>query len=400
MLAPPEHRTGPGAARMPKGRPCGAAYGRDGSEVTTFVGKMKGLVLAGGSGTRLRPLTYTGAKQLVPVANRPILFYVIDNLVDAGIEDIGVIVSPETGREVRTCVGDGSRWGAARITYIEQRSPAGLAHAVQTAAEFLGRDEPFCMYLGDNLIGTKVRGAVETFLARPSLAASIMLKEVSNPSSFGVAEVDDGGRVVRLVEKPAEPKSNLALVGVYLFRPAIFEAIARIRPSPRGELEITDAIGNLIDTGSEVHFERVTSWWLDTGKKDDLLAANATVLDAWLKPEVRGRVDGESQLLGRVAVEEGAVVERSVVRGPTVIGRGARVVDSHIGPFTSIGENVTIIRSRVDHSVLMEGSRVEDIARLEDSLIGRRVVVHPGPPHRGALSLLVGDDCRVELSKP
>jgi glucose-1-phosphate thymidylyltransferase len=359
---------------------------------------MKGLVLAGGSGTRLRPLTYTGAKQLVPVANRPILFYVIDNLVDAGIVDIGVIVSPETGGEVRAAVGDGSRWGA-RIDYIVQASPAGLAHAVQTAGAFLGRDEPFCMYLGDNLIGTKVRGAVETFLASPGLAASVMLKEVSNPSSFGVAEVDEGGRVVRLVEKPAEPKSNLALVGVYLFRPAIFDAIGRIKPSARGELEITDAIGELIELGGEVHFERVASWWLDTGKKDDLLLANATVLDTWLKHEVRGRVDEESRLLGRVAVEEGAVVERSVVRGPTVIGRGARVVDSHVGPFTSVGEGVAIVRSRVDHSVLMEGCRVEDVARLEDSLIGRRVLVHPGPPHRGALSLLVGDDCRVELSK-
>ena len=358
---------------------------------------MKGLILAGGSGTRLRPLTYTGAKQLVPVANRPILFYVVDNLVDAGIRDIGMIISPETGAEVKAAVGDGSRWGA-RIEYILQDRPAGLAHAVRVAQSYLDGSD-FCMFLGDNLIGTKIAAGVDTFARSPEFAASVMLKEVTNPSSFGVAEVDAAGNVTRLVEKPMEPKSNLALVGIYLFRPSIFDAIAKIQPSPRGELEITDAISKLIELGGKVRFERVTSWWLDTGKKDDLLLANDTVLDDWLVSGSKGTVDAESKIIGRVSIEEGATVLRSTIRGPVVIGRGARIVDSRIGPFTSLGDNVTVERSVVDHSVVMEGSRVEDIRRLEDSLIGRRVIVHPGSTNHGALSLLVGDDCRIELAR-
>jgi glucose-1-phosphate thymidylyltransferase len=357
---------------------------------------MKGLILAGGAGTRLRPLTYTGAKQLVPVANRPVLFYVIDNLVDAGITDIGMIISPETGDEVKNTVGDGSRW-SAKITYILQDKPAGLAHAVKTAQSYLGTDD-FCMFLGDNLIGTMIREAVTTFAANTELQGSVMLKEVSNPSSFGVAEVDDQGNVTRLVEKPKEPRSNLALVGIYLFRHSIFDAIDRIQPSPRGELEITDAISKLIELGGRVRFDRVTSWWLDTGKKDDMLLANDTVLDSWLVHDVRGSVDAESKLTGRVRVEEGAEIIRSTIRGPVIIGRGARIVDARIGPFTSIGEGVVVDHSGIDHSVILAGSRVEGIARLEDSLVGRRVVVHPGQTRHGALSLLVGDDCRIELS--
>jgi glucose-1-phosphate thymidylyltransferase len=358
---------------------------------------MKALVLAGGAGTRLRPLTYTGAKQLVPVANRPILFYVIDNLVGAGLCDIGMIISPETGEEVKATVGDGSAWGA-RIHYILQGRPAGLAHAVKTAREYLGAED-FCMFLGDNLIGMQIKDAVETFATSPDLAASVMLKEVPNPSSFGVAEVDDRGNVVRLVEKPKEPRSNLALVGIYLFRASIHGAIDRISPSPRGELEITDAISKLIELGGRVRFERVTSWWLDTGKKDDLLLANDTVLDAWLVHDVKGTVDAESRLTGRVRIGEGAQVVRSSIRGPVVIGKGARIIDSRIGPFTAVGDGVTIERSGVDHSVLLEGSRVTDIHLLEDSLIGRRVLVHPGDTRHGALALLVGDDCRIELAR-
>lgn len=358
---------------------------------------MKGLILAGGAGTRLRPLTYTGAKQLVPVANKPILFYVVENLVDAGILELVVIISPETGAEVRERLGDGSRWGA-RIQYILQDKPAGLAHAVQTARDALG-DGDFCMFLGDNLIGSKVKEPVARFRADSELGASVMLKEVANPSSFGVAEVDAAGNVVGLAEKPKEPKSNLALVGIYLFRRVIFDAIAQIRPSARGELEITDAIAKLIELGSRVRFDRVTTWWLDTGKKDDLLLANDTVLDDWLVHGIEGSVDAESRVEGRVRIEPGAVVERSRIRGPVVIGRGARIIDAKIGPFTSLGDGVTVERSSVEHSVIMENSTVRDIGRLEDSLIGRRVLVHPGHGRQGALALLVGDDSCIELAR-
>ncbi len=358
---------------------------------------MKGLVLSGGSGTRLRPITYTGAKQLVPVANRPILFYVVDNLVDAGIRDIGVVISPETGDEVRAALGDGSRWGA-RIEYVVQDRPRGLAHAVLVARPFLGGDD-FCMFLGDNLIGTKIAAAADTFRATPAYEASVMLKEVPNPSAFGVAELDERGRIARLVEKPREPRSKLALVGIYFFRASVFEAIAEIKPSARGELEITDTLSRILERGGAVHWDAVTSWWLDTGKKDDLLLANDTVLDAWLEHDVRGSVDDASHVSGRVRIEPGAVVERSRIRGPAVIGANARIVDARIGPFTSIGDGVTVLRSGIDHSVVMEGAHVEDIARLEDSLLGRRVRVQPGTTRAGALALLVGDDCVVELAR-
>jgi glucose-1-phosphate thymidylyltransferase len=358
---------------------------------------MKGLVLAGGAGTRLRPLTYSGAKQLVPVANRPILFYVIDNLVDAGIRDIGMVISPETGGEVRAAVGDGSAWGA-RVTYVLQDRPAGLAHAVKTARGYLGESD-FCMFLGDNLIGTKIRAPVEAFAASPDISASVMLKEVANPSQFGVAEVDAGGHVVRLVEKPKEPKSNLALVGIYLFRADIFAAIDRIRPSARGELEITDAISSLLEMGRVVRFDRVRSWWLDTGKKDDLLLANDTVLDDWLVHELSGSVDKQSRLSGRVRAAEGSRIVRSTIRGPVIVGARTLIADAHIGPFTSIGDDVVIERASVDHSIVLSGSHVRDIGRLEDSVIGRRVLVQPGATREGALNLLVGDDCRVELGR-
>jgi len=358
---------------------------------------MKGLVLAGGSGTRLRPLTYTGAKQLVPVANRPVLFYVIDTIVAAGVTDIGVIISPETGGEIRRALGDGSKFGAS-LTYILQERPAGLAHAVRTAKEFL-QEEDFVMYLGDNLIGRPIRDMVDSFRSDPTLAGSVMLKEVPNPSAFGVAEIDGEGNVVALVEKPKEPRSNLALVGVYLFRPNIHDAIQQIRPSARGELEITDAIAKLIELGGKVRFARLDGWWLDTGKKDDMLLANDTVLDDWLVAQNEGEVDSSSKTSGRVKIGKGSKIIRSTVRGPVVIGEGVEVVDAKIGPFTAVGDGVRITRATVEHSVIMEGSSITDIPRLEDSLLGKRVVVRPGNARHGALSLMVGDDCVVELSR-
>jgi len=358
---------------------------------------MKALVLSGGSGTRLRPLTYTGAKQLVPVANKPILFYVLENIAAAGIRQVGIVISPETGQEVMEAVGNGSRWNVA-VEYILQERPLGLAHAVLTAKEYLG-DSPFLMYLGDNLIGCRVTDQVEAFLKDGSLSASIFLKAVPNPRAFGVAVVDGDGRVVDLVEKPETPPSDLALVGIYLFRPEIFEAIDQIEPSARGELEITDAISWLIRNGRKVQSHTIDTWWLDTGKKDDLLLANDTVMDDWLRSRMDGTIDAESRVTGRVHIEEGARLIRSVVRGPVIIGRGARLVEATVGPFTAIGPGVVIERSTVDHSVIMEGCHIRDIARLENSVLGRRVRVRPTSTHHETISLMVGDDCVIEVKK-
>ncbi len=352
---------------------------------------MRGLVLAGGRGSRLRPLTHTGSKQLLPVANRPILFYVLDTLVDAGVRDLVVLLSPETGDEIRRAVDAAAEWDAG-IRYVTQPAPLGLAHAVATARPLLG-DDPFCMFLGDNLVGERLGPHVSAFAARPDLAASVLLAEVDDPRQFGVAEVDAHGRVRRLVEKPAVPASNLALVGIYLFRAAIHDAIATLRPSARGELEITDAITALLDAGHEVRFERLRSWWLDTGKKDDLLRANEAVLATRFSPAIHGAVE-DSVLEGPVGVAAGARVIRSRIVGPAVIGAGARVVDATIGPFVSVGPGAVVERAEVARSVLYEDARVRDV-RLRDSVLGRRADVRgPGGP----LTLLLGDDSRVELA--
>ena len=353
---------------------------------------MKAIVLAGGRGTRLRPLTYTMPKQLVPVANRPILYYVMDQLAEAGLEDVGVIISLETGNQIKEALSP-NPWGF-RFTFIPQE-PLGLAHAVKVARDFLG-DEPFVMYLGDNLIGEKVASLMESF-GKSGADALIFLKEVKDPRRFGVAEVDAHGRVLRLVEKPKEPPSNLALVGVYVFSPAIHEAVCSIKPSWRGELEITDAIQWLLDQGYQVQSVVLDSWWLDTGKKDDLLEANRVVLDEWVKREVNGEVEGESKIVGRVQIGEGAQVKESIIRGPAVIGRGALVVRSFIGPYTTVGNGCYIENSVLEHCLLLEGARVVGVERLEDSVIGRNAYVAQGRQNSRALRLMVGDDAEVLL---
>jgi glucose-1-phosphate thymidylyltransferase len=354
---------------------------------------MKALILSGGKGTRLRPITHTAAKQLVPVANKPILHYVIDNLTAAGIREIGIIISPETGEEVKASVGNGQAWGAS-VTYLPQEAPLGLAHAVKIARGFL-KESPFIMYLGDNLIGTKIDRFIERF-SESRADALILLKEVDNPSDFGIAEVDRSGRVLRLIEKPKEPPSRLALVGVYLFSHRIHGAIDAIQPSRRGELEITDAIQKMIEQGHKVESHLLSEWWLDTGKKDDLLAANTVVLDEWIRREILGEVDAKSQVTGRVVVGRGSRVIGSTIRGPVVIGEGCRIEGSFIGPFTSIGNRSVIERSVIEHSVLLEGSQVVGVDRLEDSLIGRNARIARNG-QRSAFRLLIGDDSVVEF---
>ncbi len=355
---------------------------------------MKAIILSGGKGTRLRPLTYSGAKQLVPVANKPILFYCIDNIVKAGIKEIGIIISPETGQEIKDTVGDGSRWGT-KIEYITQDVPGGLAHAIIIARDFLA-DSSFVMYLGDNLIGTGIGQFVDEFNNK-NPEALILLKEVDNPKQFGVADVAEDGSVLKLVEKPDVPPSNLALVGIYIFSPEIHKAIDSIKPSERGELEITDAIQELIDMNCNVESFVLDMWWLDTGKKDDMLTANATVLDDWLESSIEGDVDEASKIEGRVAIGKGAVIRKCTIRGPVVIGENAVIDESFIGPHTSVGNNVKIVKSSVEHSVIMDDSELNDVERLEESLIGRRVRILKNKTMHKALRLMVGDDSVVEV---
>src|SRR5919108_1564272 len=353
---------------------------------------LKGLILSGGKGTRLRPLTHTAAKQLVPVANRPILYYVLDNLVEAGVLDVGIIISPETGKAIQEAVGDGSTWGL-NLQYILQEEPLGLAHAVKVARPFLQAD-PFIMYLGDNLIGSGIGQFIQSF-EQSKADASILLKEVSNPSSFGIAEVNREGQVCRLMEKPQDPRSTLALVGIYFFSPRIHEAIDCIRPSGRGELEITDAIQELLKQGCTVLSHQLESWWLDTGKKDDLLTANSVVLDEWVKRELVGEVDGESQVTGRVFLGRGSNVIRSTIRGPAVIGDNVQIENSFIGPFTSIGNGCRILSSVMEHCVLLENARIEHVDRLEDSLVGKSSSVTKNRGNHQAYRLMIGDDSEV-----
>lgn len=355
---------------------------------------MKAVVLAGGKGTRLKPITNTVAKQLLPVANKPILYYVLEQVRETGISEIGIIISPETGANIREAAGDGSRWGA-RITYIMQAEPLGLAHAVRTAGDFLG-DSPFLMFLGDNLIQGGVRDFVREFEANGP-DALILLKEVPDPRLFGVAELDAHGEVLHLVEKPAEPRTNLALVGIYLFTPGIHQAIGRISPSARGELEITDAIQRVLDNGLRVRSHILQGWWLDTGKKDDLLEANRVVLDTMLQRDIKGEMDPGSQVMGRVEIGRGTRVAGSTIRGPVSIGEGCLITNSHIGPFTSIGSGTVIEGSSVEHSVVLEGGRIQGIERLEDSLIGRGVELRRADSRFKTVKIFVGCDSRLEL---
>jgi glucose-1-phosphate thymidylyltransferase len=353
---------------------------------------LKGLILSGGAGTRLRPITHTSAKQLVPVANKPVLFYGIEALVEAGITEIGIVIAPQTGDEIREAVGDGTRFGA-EVTYITQDEPLGLAHALLTAEEFLAHG-PFVMYLGDNLLRDGITELVDAFRSSEP-DALILLTQVPDPEHYGVAELE-GDRVTHLVEKPTEPPTDLALVGVYMFGPSVFDAARAIEPSGRGELEITDAIQRLIDDGSRVESHQVRGWWKDTGQLDDMLEANRLVLE-----DIERRIEGElidSRVEGRVVVEQGARLERAIVRGPAIIGTGSRIIDAYIGPYTAIAPDVVVTGSEIEHSILLTGARVTDLgARMEASLLGRNAKLARGDGLPKTLRMIVGDSSEITI---
>jgi glucose-1-phosphate thymidylyltransferase len=356
---------------------------------------MKGLILSGGKGTRLRPLTYTSAKQLVPVANKPVLFYAIEAMIEAGITEIGIVVG-DTRAEIKAAVLDGARFGA-QVTYIEQDEPRGLAHAVMIAEDFLA-DTPFVMYLGDNLIAGGITSLVEEYRSS-GCNAEILLAEVPNPEQFGVAELAPGGKVERLVEKPKEPKSNLALVGVYMFDSHIFESVHRIKPSKRGELEITDAIQDLIDRGLSVHPHIVRGWWKDTGKLEDMLEANRIVLETLDVPRHKEDAGSGSRIEGRVRIGKGVEIVDSLVRGPVVIGDGARLEHAFVGPYTSIGERCKIERCEIENSIVLADCEIKDIPlRIDGSLIGRNVRIVKTDQKPKAYRFMLGDNSEVGIT--
>ena len=354
---------------------------------------MKALVLAGGAGTRLRPITHTSAKQLVPVANKPVLFYGLEAIRDAGISEVGIVVG-DTSPAIEAAVGDGSAFGLD-VTYIKQSAPLGLAHAVLVAHEFLG-DDDFVMYLGDNFIIGGITDLVGEFRAtRPD--AQIMLTEVSDPRQFGVAELGEAGQVVGLEEKPAKPKSNLALVGVYMFTPAIHEAVRQLTPSWRGELEITEAIQSLIETGHKVSSTVISGYWKDTGNVTDMLEVNRMVLES-VAPAWHGEIDEASELIGRVVIGEGARVTGSRIVGPVIIGAGTQVTGSYIGPFTSVAGGCAIVDSEIEYSIVLRGASIYGVRRIEASLIGHDVEVTPAPKVPKAHRLVLGDHSKVQIS--
>jgi len=352
---------------------------------------MKALVLSGGKGTRLRPLTFTCAKQLIPVANKPILGYVLDQVAATSIKKVGIITAPETGQFVKDYVDGGSNWNL-NVTYIPQE-PLGLAHAVKTAKRFLGQDS-FVMCLGDNVTGQSLNSFVKKFKSG-HLDALIILKEVENPSSFGIAQLDEKGNIIKLVEKPKTPMGNLAIIGTYLFSNKVHQAIERIKPSWRGELEITDAIQEMINMGFSVKAKILNSWWLDTGKKDDILSANAKILDEYIQRDVKGTVTN-SIIDGRVKVEPEAKIVNSIVRGPCVIGKNVLIENSFIGPYTSVGDGSKIFNSNLEYCVIQENVTIKDVERLEESLIGKNAKVARNQRNR-TIKLHVGDYSEVEV---
>lgn len=354
---------------------------------------MKGLILSGGKGSRLYPLTYTSAKQLIPVANKPVLFRVIETIRDAGISEIGIVIG-NTGEQIKEAVGRGGRWGV-NITYIPQEAPLGLAHAVKISQDFLG-DDRFVMFLGDNVIQGGISPLISQF-ADSAWNSQIVLTRIEHPEQYGVAELGEDGRIIRLIEKPKNPPSDLALVGIYMFDHNVFTAVNAIKPSWRGELEITDAIQWLVEQGYAVHPYIHHGWWIDTGRPGDMLEANDLVLEE-IEYDLEGYVDRDSTVGRRVRIERGAEIINSIVRGPTIIGENTRIINSYVGPFTSILDNVLIENSEIEHSMVLENSQIRDIeTRIQDSLIGRDVVITKSPIRPKALKLTLADNSQVGI---
>lgn len=352
---------------------------------------MKGLILSGGRGVRMRPLTYTAAKQLLPVANKPVLFYAIESLVSAGIKDIGIVVG-ETKGEIIKAVGNGARWGI-NLTYIEQETPAGLAHAVKVSRHFL-QDEPFIMFLGDNIIREGVKSFVEEF-EREKPDALVLLSKVKNPERFGVA-ILKGGKIARLMEKPVPPPSDLALVGCYIFNRHIFSACEEITVSKRGELEITDAIQWLIDRSYEVRYHIIKGWWKDTGMAEDLLEANRLVLEE-INEEIEGEIDELTRVMGRVKIGKGSKIINSLLRGPLIIGENCLIEDSYIGPFTSIGNDVKVKETEIEHSIIIDNCEIHLKGRIEDTILGRGVIVRKVEKRPLSYKFVAGDNSVMEV---
>ncbi|MEM2664916.1 MAG: glucose-1-phosphate thymidylyltransferase [Candidatus Methanomethylicia archaeon] len=348
---------------------------------------MKGVILHGGAGTRLRPLTFSGPKQLIPVANKPVSQYVLEDLRDAGIHDIAIILGETFPEMVREHYGDGGKFNV-KVTYIFQGKPLGIAHAVNLCREFVG-EESFVVYLGDNLIQNGVKKPLEKFLSE-DFDAFILLKEVEDPTRFGVAEIDEKGKLIRLIEKPKIPPSKYAIIGIYFFKPVVFDVIKDLKPSWRGELEITDTLQLMIQRGYKVGYDVVDGWWLDTGKKDDILYANALILDERIKRDIKGEIV-DSKVEGRVTIDEGAKIVNSTIRGPAIIGGNSLIENSYIGPYTSIGEEAKIINSEIDYCVILKGATIKGVERLRESLIGRYAMVMRNEDTVKTIKLNVGD---------
>ncbi|OWP57192.1 MAG: glucose-1-phosphate thymidylyltransferase [Thermoplasmatales archaeon B_DKE] len=355
---------------------------------------MKGVILHGGSGTRLRPLTYTDVKQLLPIAGKPVSEYILNNIIELGIKEINIIIGEVGGREVQEYYGDGSRWGV-RISYTYQGKPLGIAHAIGMVSDFVGNDE-FVVALGDNYFQNGFASLYEEYDSK-NYDALIALTPVNDPKRFGIAEVE-GKKIIKLVEKPKEPKSNLAIAGVYFLNRKIFPIIKMLKPSARGELEITDAIQNLITEGSRVTFSVIHGWWKDTGTVDEFLDCNRMVMDKL--SENHSSIKTSAKILGRVNIEEGATVsDDSIIQGPCFIGSGSRIESSRIGPYTSIGRKCVISSSEIDDSIIMDNSRISlpGGKRMISSLIGPNVVIDHTNSMTSGFTFVLGRDSQVRL---